>query len=73
MGARPLSFAVPDPVALGIAGLFRSPVATGHVMDYLFRTGTVDSGKLILSPCSRTATRVPRGMRAVLLSTPVEI
>lgn len=43
----PVTLAVSDAVALGIAGLFRGPTATGQVMDYFFRTGTIDSDELI--------------------------
>lgn len=43
----PVSMAVSDAVALGIAELFRSPTLAGQVMDRLVRTGSVDSEELI--------------------------
>lgn len=45
--APPVSIAVSDAVALGIAELFRGPTATGQVMDYFLRTGLIDSAELI--------------------------
>jgi hypothetical protein len=43
----PVSLAVSDAAALGIAGLFRSPTPSGQVMDRFFRLGTGDSHDLI--------------------------
>lgn len=43
----PVSMAVSDTVALGIAELFRSPTLSGQVMDRLVRTGNADSDELI--------------------------
>lgn len=47
MSNPPATLAVSDAVALGIAAQFRSPTATGEVMDYFFRTGVIDSEELI--------------------------
>jgi hypothetical protein len=43
----PVSLAVSDPVALGIAGLFRSPTPSGQVLERFFRHGVGDSQELI--------------------------
>jgi hypothetical protein len=42
----PVSMAVSDAVALGIAGGFRSSTPSGQVMDRFHRTGTVDADEL---------------------------
>lgn len=47
MERPPESLAVSDAVALGIAAQFRSPTATGQVMDHFLRTGSIDSDELI--------------------------
>jgi hypothetical protein len=43
----PVTMAVSDAVALGIASLFRSPTASGQVLGSFARTGKVDSDELI--------------------------
>jgi hypothetical protein len=43
----PVSLAVSDAVALGIAGLFRSPTPSGQILERFFRYGTSDSQELI--------------------------
>jgi hypothetical protein len=43
----PVSLAVSDPVALGIAGLFRSDTVSGRVLDRFYRTGSADSAELL--------------------------
>jgi len=43
----PVSIAVSDSVARGIAAAFTSATASGRVMETLFRTGAVDSDELI--------------------------
>jgi hypothetical protein len=43
----PVSLAVSDPVALGIAGLFRSATPSGQVLERFFRHGVGDSQELI--------------------------
>lgn len=43
----PASLAISDAVALGIAAQFRSPTATGKVMEYFLHSGAIDSRELI--------------------------
>jgi hypothetical protein len=43
----PVSLAVSDPVALAIAGVFRSSTPSGQVLDRFFRQGSADSQELI--------------------------
>jgi hypothetical protein len=43
----PVSLAVSDAVALGIAGLFRSPTESGRVLERFYRTGTIESAALL--------------------------
>ncbi len=43
----PVSMAVSDAVALGIASIFRSATETGQVLDRFLRTGSIDAGELI--------------------------
>lgn len=43
----PVSVAVSDAVARGIAAAFTSVTASGRVMETLFRTGSVDSDELV--------------------------
>jgi hypothetical protein len=43
----PVTLAVSDAVALGIAGMFSSRTEHGQVLERLYRTGTVDSQELI--------------------------
>ena len=47
MADPPASLTVSDAVALGIASLFRSATATGQVMDYFVRKGSIDTEELI--------------------------
>ena len=47
MSRAPVTLAVSDAVALGIASLFRSPTASGQVLANFARTGSVDSDALI--------------------------
>jgi hypothetical protein len=43
----PLSLVVSDAVALGIAGIFRSPTPSGQVLDRFHCGGTTDAEELI--------------------------
>jgi hypothetical protein len=43
----PVTVAVSDRVALGIAGMLRSATPSGQVLDRFSRTGTVDSAELL--------------------------
>ena len=47
LARAPVTMAVSDSVALGIASLFRSPTASGQVLGNFARTGSVDSDALI--------------------------
>ena len=47
LSRAPVTLAVSDSVALGIASLFRSPTAAGQVLANFARTGKVDSDALI--------------------------
>ncbi|WP_346619179.1 hypothetical protein [Blastococcus montanus] len=47
MAHAPVSLAVPDAVALGIAGFFVSPTDSGQVLERFFRGGEVDSAALL--------------------------
>src|SRR5215217_3210663 len=43
----PVSLAVSDAVALGIAGIFRSRTEFGRVLERFFRHGSIDSAQLL--------------------------
>ena len=43
----PVSLAVSDAVALGIAGIFRSPTDSGRVLERFYRSGAIDSAELL--------------------------
>lgn len=43
----PVTLAVPDDVALGIADIFSSPTPSGVVFDRFRRNGAIDSAELI--------------------------
>ena len=43
----PVSLAISDGAALGIAGIFSSPTPSGQVLDRFFRTGSADSDELV--------------------------
>ena len=43
----PVSLAVSDAVALGIAGIFRSPTDSGQVLERFYRAGSIDSAELL--------------------------
>lgn len=47
MHAAPVTLAVSDRVALGIATMFRSPTPSGQVLDRFSRTGVADSTELL--------------------------
>jgi hypothetical protein len=47
MAHPPVSLAIPDDVALGIADIFRSPTPSGLVFDRFRRTGAMDAAELI--------------------------
>ena len=43
----PVTMAVSDAVALGIAGILRSPTPSGQVLERFYRSGSIDSAELI--------------------------
>ena len=43
----PVSLAVSDAVALGIAGILRSKTESGRVLDRFFRLSSIDSAQLL--------------------------
>ncbi|RBY90714.1 hypothetical protein [Blastococcus sp. TF02A-26] len=47
MASAPVTLAVSDRVALGIATMFRSSTPSGQVLDRFSRTGTADSAELL--------------------------
>ncbi|WP_324276446.1 hypothetical protein [Blastococcus brunescens] len=57
----PISLAVSDAVALGIAGLFRSDSDSGRVMQRFYRSGTADSDELIEAARVEQVFASPRG------------
>lgn len=65
MAAPPVTIAVSDAVALGIAAQFRSPTATGQVMDYFVRTGVIDSEELIQAAQFEQGYASPEGHAAL--------
>ena len=65
MADPPVTLAVSDAVALGIAAQFRSPTATGQVMDYFLRTGAIDSDELIQAAQFEQGYASPEGHAAL--------
>ena len=47
MKHAPVTLAVSDAVALGIAAIFSSPTASGQVMERFYRRGSTDSHELL--------------------------
>jgi hypothetical protein len=47
MKHAPVSVAISDAVALGIAAIFSSPTASGQVMERFYRRGSTDSNTLL--------------------------
>jgi hypothetical protein len=60
-----VTLAVSDAVALGIAGLFRSPTPSGQVLDRFYRTGEVDSAELIEAARTEQGYASPEGHAAL--------
>jgi hypothetical protein len=61
----PVTLAVSDATALGIAGLFRSPTASGRVMERFYRKGAVDSTELLRAARSEQQFASPEGHAAL--------
>ena len=51
MKHAPVTLAVSDAVALGIAAIFSSPTASGQVMERFSRRGSTDSHELLEAVC----------------------
>ena len=67
-GARkhpPVSLAVSDAVALGIAGIFRSETTSGRVLGRFYRTGTIDSAELLEAARTEQGFASPEGHAAL--------
>ena len=60
-----VTIAVSDAVALGIAGLFRSPTSSGQVLGRFYRTGTIDSAELIEAARTEQGYASPEGHAAL--------
>jgi hypothetical protein len=60
-----VTLAVSDAVALGIAGLFRSPTPSGQVLDRFYRTGETDSAALIEAARMEQGYASPEGHAAL--------
>ncbi len=61
----PVTLAVSDATALGIAGLFRSPTASGLVMERFYRRGAVDSAELLQAARAEQEFASPEGHAAL--------
>jgi hypothetical protein len=61
----PVTLAVSDAVALGIAGIFRSPTPSGEVLGRFYRTGSVDSAELIEAVKTEQGYASPEGHAAL--------
>jgi hypothetical protein len=60
-----VTLAVSDPVALGIAGIFRSATPAGTVFDRFYRTGEADSDDLIRAARTEQGYASPEGHAAL--------
>ena len=61
----PVTVAVSDAVALGIAGLMKSPTPAGQVLDRFYRHGSVDSDELIEAARTEQGYAPPEGHAAL--------
>jgi hypothetical protein len=67
-GARkhpPVSLAVSDAVALGIAGIFRSETTSGRVLGRFYRSGAIDSAELLEAARTEQGFASPEGHAAL--------
>jgi hypothetical protein len=67
-GARkhpPVSLAVSDAVALGIAGIFRSETTSGRVLGRFYRSGVIDSTELLEAARTEQGFASPEGHAAL--------
>ena len=61
----PVTLAIPDAVALGIAGLFRSPTPSEQVFDRFFSTGSAEAAELIEAARTEQGYASPEGHAAL--------
>jgi hypothetical protein len=61
----PVSLAVSDAVALGIAGIMRSKTDSGRVLDRFFRRGSIDSADLLAAARAEQGFASPEGHAAL--------
>jgi hypothetical protein len=61
----PVSLAVSDAVALGIAGILRSETESGKVLDRFFRLGSIDSAQLLEAARAEQGYASPEGHAAL--------
>jgi hypothetical protein len=61
----PATLAVSDAVALGIAGILRSPTPSGQVLERFYRSGSADSAELIEAARTEQGYASPEGHAAL--------
>jgi hypothetical protein len=61
----PVTLAVSDAVALGIAGILRSPTPSGQVLERFYRSGSMDSAELIEAARVEQGYATPEGHAAL--------
>ncbi|WP_245753661.1 hypothetical protein [Geodermatophilus ruber] len=61
----PVSLAIPDAVALGVAAMFRSSTPSGQVLDRFLRTGSAEADALIEAARTEQAYASPEGHAAL--------
>lgn len=61
----PVSLAVSDAVALGIAGIFRSETTSGRVLGRFYRSGAIDSAELLEAARTEQGFASPEGHAAL--------
>ena len=61
----PVTLAISDAVALGIAAIFRSPTPSGMVLDRFYRSGSGDSAQLIEAARTEQGYASPEGHAAL--------
>ena len=61
----PVTLAVSDAVALGIASIFKSPTLSGQVLDRFSRHGAIDSDELLEAARTEQGYASPEGHAAL--------
>jgi hypothetical protein len=61
----PVTLAVSDAAALGIAGVFTSPTPSGRVFERFYRTGSIDSAELLEAARTEQGYASPEGHAAL--------